>query len=62
MIEEVPKVFSSVYDILLVTGPTASGKTSLAANIAQRIGGEIISCRFTTGLQGHESWHRKGLR
>jgi tRNA dimethylallyltransferase len=43
MIEEVPKVFSSVYDILLVTGPTASGKTSLAANIAQRIGGEIIS-------------------
>jgi tRNA dimethylallyltransferase len=43
MIEEVAKVFSSVYDILLVTGPTASGKTSLASNIAQRIGGEIIS-------------------
>ncbi len=43
MIEEVTKEFSSVYDILLVTGPTASGKTSLASNIAQRIGGEIIS-------------------
>jgi len=37
------KEFSSVYDLLLVTGPTASGKTSLASNIAQRIGGEIIS-------------------
>src|ERR1035437_572561 len=43
MIEEMAKEFSSVYDILLVTGPTASGKTSLAANIAQRVGGEIIS-------------------
>jgi tRNA dimethylallyltransferase len=43
MIEEVTKEFSSVYDLLLVTGPTASGKTSLASNIAQRIGGEIIS-------------------
>ena len=43
MIEEMTKEFSSVYDILLVTGPTASGKTSLAANIAQRVGGEIIS-------------------
>jgi tRNA dimethylallyltransferase len=43
MIEEVTKEFSSVYDILLVTGPTATGKTSLASNIAQRVGGEIIS-------------------
>jgi len=31
------------YDLLIVTGPTASGKTSLAAAVAHRTGGEIIS-------------------
>ena len=31
------------YDLLLVTGPTASGKTSLAAMLAFRLGSEIIS-------------------
>ncbi|MGD0341490.1 MAG: tRNA (adenosine(37)-N6)-dimethylallyltransferase MiaA [Bacteroidales bacterium] len=31
------------YDLLVVTGPTASGKTSLAVNLASHIGGEIIS-------------------
>jgi tRNA dimethylallyltransferase len=31
------------YDILVVTGPTASGKTALAAAIADNVGGEIIS-------------------
>ncbi len=34
---------NSTYDILVVTGPTASGKTSLAVALASRIGGEIIS-------------------
>jgi tRNA dimethylallyltransferase len=33
----------SAYDLLLITGPTASGKTALASAIANRIGGEIIS-------------------
>ena len=27
-----------------IVGPTASGKTSLAIEIAQRLNGEIISC------------------
>jgi tRNA dimethylallyltransferase len=31
------------YDILVITGPTASGKTSLAATVAGRLEGEIIS-------------------
>jgi tRNA dimethylallyltransferase len=33
----------SDYDLLLVIGPTASGKTSLAVAIAKSVGGEIIS-------------------
>lgn len=31
------------YDILVITGPTASGKTATAAAVAERLGGEIIS-------------------
>jgi len=31
------------YDLLVITGPTASGKTSLAAAVAFKIDGEIIS-------------------
>jgi tRNA dimethylallyltransferase len=34
---------SSIYDLLVITGPTASGKTSLAAAVAKEVGGEIIS-------------------
>ena len=35
--------FSNNYDLLLITGPTASGKTSLAVAVANRLNGEIIS-------------------
>jgi tRNA dimethylallyltransferase len=31
------------YDLIIITGPTASGKTSLAVAIASKAGGEIIS-------------------
>ena len=31
------------YDLLVITGPTASGKTSLAVCLAKMIGGEVIS-------------------
>jgi len=34
---------SSKFDMLVVTGPTASGKTSLAAALALKLNGEIIS-------------------
>ena len=36
-------LLKSNYDLLVVTGPTASGKTSLAATIAYMVGGEIVS-------------------
>lgn len=32
-----------IYDLLVITGPTASGKTTLAVNLADRLGGEVIS-------------------
>ena len=34
---------STNYDLIVITGPTASGKTSLAANVAKKIEGEILS-------------------
>ncbi|MCL1822208.1 MAG: tRNA (adenosine(37)-N6)-dimethylallyltransferase MiaA [Prolixibacteraceae bacterium] len=34
---------TSYYNMLVVTGPTATGKTRLAAHVAAHIGGEIIS-------------------
>jgi tRNA dimethylallyltransferase len=43
LIKNGTEALNSIYDILVVTGPTASGKTALAAAVAHRIGGEIIS-------------------
>ena len=43
MIKNLNVELKSIYDLLVVTGPTASGKTALAAAIASRINGEIIS-------------------
>jgi tRNA dimethylallyltransferase len=34
---------NSKYDLLVITGPTASGKTSLAAFMADKLDGEVIS-------------------
>jgi tRNA dimethylallyltransferase len=33
----------SIYDLLVITGPTASGKTALAVAMAKKLGGEVIS-------------------
>jgi tRNA dimethylallyltransferase len=43
MFKNVAVELNSAYDLLVVTGPTASGKTTLAAAVACKIGGEIIS-------------------
>jgi tRNA dimethylallyltransferase len=46
--------FDSNYDLLFITGPTASGKTSLAVAIAKRIGGEIVSADSRQVYRGME--------
>lgn len=33
----------SIYDLIVITGPTASGKTAVAASVAATLGGEVIS-------------------
>ena len=30
--------------LIVIAGPTGSGKTALALDVAQRFGGEIVSC------------------
>jgi len=36
-------MLDSKYDLVAIVGPTASGKTQLAAHLAARVNGEIIS-------------------
>lgn len=36
--------------IVVLTGPTAVGKTELSIQLAKAIGGEIISARFHAGV------------
>jgi tRNA dimethylallyltransferase len=43
MINNLTVELNSLYDLLAVVGPTASGKTALAASVAFRIGGEVVS-------------------
>jgi tRNA dimethylallyltransferase len=37
------RIMAINYDLLVITGPTASGKTVLAASVAYRLNGEVIS-------------------
>ena len=41
--EEVSRRFRKRHNLLVILGPTATGKTGLAVGLARRIGGEIIS-------------------
>ncbi len=38
-----PTDYASPYDLLTILGPTATGKTKLAAHVCARLGGELIS-------------------
>ncbi|MEI7674088.1 MAG: isopentenyl transferase family protein, partial [Deltaproteobacteria bacterium] len=43
MDERLIRMFRERFNLLVVLGATASGKTGLAVRLARRIGGEIIS-------------------
>lgn len=39
-----PADHTSLYPLIVVAGPTASGKTALSLRLAEELGGEIVSC------------------
>ena len=45
------------YNLITITGPTVSGKTSVAAHLARQINGEIFG-RFEAGLPWNGHWHK----
>ena len=42
--------------IIILTGPTAAGKTELSIKLAEAVGGENGFRRFHAGLQKNEHW------
>jgi tRNA dimethylallyltransferase len=45
---------SSALPLIAILGPTASGKSSLAVSLAQRLGGEVIACDSTQVYRGFD--------
>ncbi len=46
--------------LLILTGPTAVGKTALSIQLAKAVGGEIVKCRFHAGIPAYGHRFRKG--
>jgi tRNA dimethylallyltransferase len=44
VVEALSEALSEDAPLLVIAGPTASGKTALAMCVAERVGGEIVSC------------------
>jgi len=43
--------------IIAILGPTASGKTGLALQVAKKLNGEVINADSRTNLSGNEYWN-----
>src|SRR4030042_3342597 len=56
-----PDNYKQLYDLLVITGPTASGKTSLAASVAYHTGGEVISADSRQVYRGMDRGTGKDL-
>lgn len=52
--EEVPVAGRDSLPLVAIVGPTASGKTSLAVELARRHGGEILACDSTQVYRGFD--------
>ena len=52
MVDRKPKIRTANYDLLVIVGPTASGKSALAMRIAEELGGEIICADSRTVYRG----------
>lgn len=46
------EVATAGYPLVVLVGPTASGKTSLALTLAEQFGGEIVSCDAVAVYRG----------
>ena len=51
-----------MHKLLIIVGPTSSGKSELAVKLAKKINGEIISCDSRQIYHGMKSWHRQSGR
>lgn len=43
--------------LIILTGPTAVGKTELSIELAKAVNGEILSCRFHASIPWHGHRH-----
>ncbi|HEV2578886.1 MAG TPA: tRNA (adenosine(37)-N6)-dimethylallyltransferase MiaA [Acidobacteriaceae bacterium] len=47
-----PKIAEELYPLVVIVGPTASGKTALALHLAEHFEGEIVSCDAVAVYRG----------
>src|SRR5438477_11827666 len=46
--------FKTLLPLVAIVGPTASGKSALGVNLAERFGGEIVACDSTQLYRGFD--------
>ena len=52
----VAAVVEQLHPLVVLVGPTASGKTALALRLAKQFDGEIVSCDAVAVYRGHGYW------
>ncbi len=48
--------------LVVILGPTASGKSALAITLAERLDGEVVACDSTQVYRLFRYWHRQSSR
>ncbi|HEX5285189.1 MAG TPA: tRNA (adenosine(37)-N6)-dimethylallyltransferase MiaA [Bryocella sp.] len=57
-----PETSEELYPLVVIVGPTASGKTALALHLAERFDGEIVSCDAVAVYRGLDVGSAKPTR